>query len=359
MHSLANQTFAAELIQWQKKFGRHHLPWQKDRDPYKIWLAEVMLQQTQAAAVAPYFSRFLRRLPTLKKLADAREETIMQLWSGLGYYARARNLHRASKIIMREFGGEMPKRFIDLIKLPGVGRSTAAAISVFADGEKQAILDGNAKRVFARFFAVDSPLGNAATLNQLWRIAEVNLPTRGIRPYTQGLMDLGAMICIRANPLCGICPLTNQCKAKIQGRQNELPIKNRAKAKPIRRAIMPLILIGEAKRILLIKRPSRGIWGGLRSLPEFDSAKELKAKCESQFGIKLAPMKIELPKITHHFTHFSLVIESPVFYSAHSSAKINARNSARLFSPNQIKSAALPAPIKKMLAEIAKRKIIC
>ena len=200
--------FAAELIRWQKKHGRHNLPWQNTRAPYNIWIAETMLQQTQTTTVAPYYEKFLRRFPNIGVLARAREESVLALWRGLGYYARARHLHRAAKIIEREYGGIFPQKFADIVKLPGVGRSTAAAIAVFAFGRRLAILDGNVKRVLARYYAVSTAIDEASTITRLWQLSETAVPARAdIRAYTQGLMDLGASLCTRRRPHCVQCPL--------------------------------------------------------------------------------------------------------------------------------------------------------
>ena len=263
--------FAAELIRWQKKHGRHNLPWQNTRAPYNIWIAETMLQQTQTTTVAPYYEKFLRRFPNIGVLARAREESVLALWRGLGYYARARHLHRAAKIIEREYGGIFPQKFADIVKLPGVGRSTAAAIAVFAFGRRLAILDGNVKRVLARYYAVSTAIDEASTITRLWQLSETAVPARAdIRAYTQGLMDLGASLCTRRRPHCVQCPLASACAAYKGGFAESLPVRQR-REKPTRRRAMALVLAKDGGKILLQKRPATGIWGGLWSLPEFSS----------------------------------------------------------------------------------------
>src|SRR5258706_1339687 len=246
-------SFAARLVAWQRRHGRHDLPWQGTRDPYRIWLSEVMLQQTQVSAVIPYYTRFLDRFSNVKKLAEASQDEVLRLWSGLGYYARGRNLHQAAKQIV----SGLPKTAEEIEKLPGVGRSTAAAIAVFAFGARAAILDGNAKRVLARVFGVEDPD---------WDLAERELPKKDVASYTQALMDLGATLCTRSKPDCARCPVTRLCRARKEDRVHELPKPRLRKILPLRHATW-LVLRREGS-VLLERRPSPGIWGGLWCFPE-------------------------------------------------------------------------------------------
>ena len=312
--------FAARLIRWQRRHGRHDLPWQGTRDPYRIWLSEVMLQQTQVSAVVPYYRRFLRRFPDVSALAAAGEEEVLQLWSGLGYYARGRNLHRAARL-MAAHG--FPQTAEKIAELPGVGRSTAAAIAVFAYGERAAILDGNAKRVLARAFAVSDA-------KKLWPLAERLLPKRSIEIYTQALMDLGATVCTRVNPHCAACPVSDGCKARKQKRIAELPAPRRRRELPQREVTW--LVLRNAGAVLVERRPAPGIWGGLWCPPELNGKRPVGAKA-------LAP-------IEHGFTHFRLRIR-PLLCDVETRA---ARG--RWLKLEDASAAALPAPVKALLARL-------
>ena len=271
--------FASALVAWQRRHGRKGLPWQGTRDPYRIWLSEVMLQQTQVAAVIPYYERFLRKFPTVDTLARADQDDVLRLWSGLGYYARGRNLHAAAREIARQ--GEFPDTQKEISELPGVGRSTAAAIAVFAFGRRAAILDGNAKRVLARFFGVENPT---------WELAERCLPTKNVATYTQALMDLGAMVCTRSRPACADCPVKPRCVARRAGRTAELPAPRPRKPVPVKRTTW--LVLRRNNEVLLERRPAPGIWGGLWCFPECD-AEEVTNDARA------------LEPIEHGFTHFA------------------------------------------------------
>jgi A/G-specific adenine glycosylase len=305
-------SFAEKLKRWQRRHGRHGLPWQGTRDPYRIWLSEVMLQQTQVSAVVPYYERFLQKYPTVERLAAATQDDVLQLWSGLGYYARGRNLHKAARqICWHGFPGSAEK----IAELPGVGRSTAAAIAVFAYGERAAILDGNGKRVLARCFGEE---------NDLWALAERLLPKRGIETYTQALMDLGATVCTR-NPRCGGCPVRESCVARSTGRIAELPARRPKKALPVK--TINWFIYRDGTKVLLERRPSRGIWGGLLCFPEIGNAKGRK-----------------LPVIEHGFTHFRLRIQ-PLLCETRSA-------SGQWLELRDAAVAAVPTPVKKLLQEL-------
>ena len=260
--------FANRIVRWQERHGRHDLPWQATRDAYRIWLSEVMLQQTQVATVIPYFERFVKRFPTVGALASAHADEVLALWSGLGYYARARNLHRAAREVVERHGGVFPSGFEALVQLPGVGRSTAAAIAAFAGGERRAILDGNVRRVIARHAGIAGDPASSQVLERLWAEAEARLPRDGIERYTQGMMDLGASVCFTRRPACELCPVAADCVARIEERVDELPGRRRRAARGLRRIAM-LVVVSRGE-VLLEKRPASGIWGGLWSLPEAD-----------------------------------------------------------------------------------------
>jgi len=310
--------FASTLVAWQRRHGRHDLPWQGTRDPYRIWLSEVMLQQTQVAAVIPYYERFLKKFPTVDDLARAEEEEVLQLWSGLGYYARGRNLHAAARQIARK---GFPKEAKDIEALPGVGRSTAAAIAVFAFGERAAILDGNAKRVLARCFAVEEE-------KELWKVSQRLVPHRDVRAYTQALMDLGATLCTR-RPDCARCPVSRRCIARREGRVAELPTPRAKKTLPLRHTTW-LILKNE-NQVLLERRPSPGIWGGLWCFPE---------------ALQRAPRGRRLAPIEHGFTHFRLRIQ-PLLRDV--VAKKAAGPARRWMRIADLASAAVPTPVRRLI----------
>ncbi|MDO4776932.1 MAG: A/G-specific adenine glycosylase [Cardiobacteriaceae bacterium] len=295
-------SFAQRLIAWQRRHGRHHLPWQCD-DPYRIWLSEIMLQQTQVATVIPYYQRFLDTFPNVMALADAPADDIMALWSGLGYYSRARNLHHAAKQVRDQYGGRFPQSRAELEKLKGVGRSTAAAIAVFAYGAREAILDGNVKRILLRHAGLDADPAAPATLRQLWRIAEARLPESAddLRAYTQGLMDLGASHCARGKPQCHLCPLAVDCHAYRHDLTAVLPRKKSRASKPEKDGYFLLVRNARGDA-WLTRRAERGIWGGLYCLPWFESLQALHDFAR-QHGLPCPPVHTSL---THHFTHYTL-----------------------------------------------------
>lgn len=291
-------TFAQRIIDWQQQHGRHHLPWQS-QDPYHIWLSEIMLQQTQVATVIPYYHNFLAHFPNVRELADASQDAVLAQWAGLGYYARARNLHRAAQQIRDQYHGQFPQTRQALETLSGIGRSTAAAIAAFAYGAKEAILDGNVKRILARHQALDTAIDSSAGLKTLWSIAENQLPTHNIAAYTQGLMDLGSLICTRSKPKCQACPIASDCAAYQRNQTSEYPKKTTKKAKPEKHG--HFLLASTAKQhILLEKRPEQSIWGGLWSLPWFDSLESLHNAYPN--------LNLDTPPLYHRhiFTHYIL-----------------------------------------------------
>jgi A/G-specific adenine glycosylase len=341
----ARQPIAVRLNAWHARFGRHDLPWQRDRSAYRVWVSEVMLQQTQVATVIPYFERFMVRFPEVRSLADAGADEVLHLWTGLGYYARARNLHRAAQVIRDEHGGQFPLEFDAVMALPGVGRSTAGAILALSTGARHPILDGNVKRVLARHHGVDGPIDENATLTRLWQIAEAETPTTDVSVYSQAIMDLGATLCTRAKPRCAECPLSADCRARLESRQDELPAtKRRRTPRKQRRAVM--LVARHASSVLLVQRPPTGIWGGLWCLPEFadrDSATQFAARQLPHAQLANAP----LPDIEHSFTHFDLVI-TPI--EAHCLDPRAVREAGELWydlaRPARV---GLPAPIKTLL----------
>lgn len=339
-------SFAQRLIDWQIERGRHDLPWQATRDPYRIWLSEIMLQQTQVSAAIPYFERFLKRFPDLPSLAQASADHVLEAWSGLGYYARARHLHRCAQQVMAAHGGMFPEKPEDLVKLAGIGRSTAAAIAVFSSGVRAAILDGNVKRVFCRHAAIAGYPGSVSVERQLWLLAESRLPERQIEAYTQGLMDLGATLCKRRRPDCHACPVASDCLARKSGQQEVLPTPRTRPPLPERRCTFVLILHDNA--VLLQRRPPSGIWGGLLVPPEGTVTAVL-----ANLGLHGQDWR-ELATVTNDFSHFRLYIE-PVICRLAGPTPALCDDSWHWQSLDQIATAALPTPIRKLLAELTAR----
>ena len=301
-----SDSFAKKLIAWQKTHGRHDLPWQASRDPYAIWVSEIMLQQTQVATVIPYYNRFMARFPDIATLAKASEEEVLTYWAGLGYYARGRNLHKAAQIIQQHHAGRFPDSFDEVAALPGIGPSTAAAICVFAFGQHHAILDGNVKRVLARAYAIDGYPGIKSVENALWQLARKVLPKKDLETYTQALMDLGATICTRSKPRCTSCPVKASCVALGKERINELPSPRPRKILPEKHALF--LVIRHGHDLLLEKRPAPGIWGGLWSLPEASMDMDPAQTCWRLSGQIPKNMR-KLPSLTHTFSHFKLHIQ--------------------------------------------------
>lgn len=353
---LADPTFSAAVIDWQRTHGRHTLPWQNTRDAYRVWLSEIMLQQTQVAAVLGYYARFLERFPSVQDLADAPIDEVMGYWSGLGYYTRARNLHACAIRVVRDYGGVFPADPALLAGLPGIGRSTAAAITAFSNGTRAAILDGNVKRVFARVFGVEGYPGEKRIEDGLWRRADALLPLEGIEPYTQGLMDLGATLCTRSRPDCGRCPLQARCVAHATGRTAELPVRKPKKASPEKRADMLVVL--HDGQVLLEQRPGSGIWGGLLSLPEVDGHVGIETPTDGGLALATAlPRFGEIDEVqallplVHVFTHYKLhIYPHQVTLAARGATPAG----HAWVSMAAIGEAALPAPVKKLLLDLAR-----
>ncbi|RTZ60183.1 MAG: A/G-specific adenine glycosylase [Gammaproteobacteria bacterium] len=341
--------FAPRLLAWYRQHGRHDLPWQNTRDPYAIWVSEIMLQQTQVATVIPYYQRFMGSFPDIVSLAAADEDEVLALWAGLGYYSRARNLHKAAQILLDKFGGRFPESWEQIVDLPGIGPSTAAAISAFAWNKRRPILDGNVKRVLARCFAVDGWPGTAAVQKQLWELADALTPATETSAYTQAIMDLGATLCRRNQPRCGECPFSNDCLAHQQDCVSRYPGKKPKKSIPLRHAVF-LIIRDRNDATLLIKRPPSGIWGGLWSLPEHRVSDESARWAENQLGLFIRP-ESPLSSFRHTFSHYHLDI-CPV-----PARLVDIKNGIR-DAPGMIwlkpgeTPPGIPAPVKKILEKL-------
>jgi A/G-specific adenine glycosylase len=345
--SFRPEDVAPALLPWFDAAGRHDLPWQVEPTPYRVWVSEVMLQQTQVATVRPYFERFLARFPDVAALAAAPQDEVMRLWSGLGYYARARNLHRAAQAVVDEHGGEMPETLDALMALPGIGRSTAGAILALSRGARQPILDGNVKRVLARVFEVEEPPDSSAGLKRFWALAEAATPATRVAAYTQAIMDLGATVCTRANPECGRCPLARGCAARAAGRTREIPAARRRAPRRLEAAHVVLVTAGG--RVLLERRPPRGIWGGLHAPPQFADAAAAHAFIAARFPE--APEPRRLPTLRHAFTHFDLDLE-PWVVELPRQGGVAEAGEARWHELAAIEAVGMPAPVARLLEEL-------
>ena len=333
------------IIQWQRGHGRHDLPWQNTRDPYRIWVSEIMLQQTQVSAVIPYYQRFIARFRDVQALAAAEEDEVLTHWSGLGYYARGRNLHRAARLVVERHQGTFPSDFDAVRALPGVGRSTAAAICILAFGQRRAILDGNVRRVLARHAGIRGYPGDKRVQDTFWQQAEALLPNGGIEAYTQGLMDLGAGPCSRRSPECVACPVSESCIALRAGVTAELPSPRATRTLPQRETAM-LILMSRGE-VLLEKRPGSGIWGGLWSFPEASEGRIEEAA--QRYGAHPDQLRT-LAVVDHSFTHFKLRIQ-PVLAQVARPPRVQEPGLLWLTVDDAL-GAAIPAPVKRILREL-------
>ena len=334
------------LLQWWHKNGRKDLPWQESPSIYKTWVSEIMLQQTQVVTVIPYFKKFIKAFPTVTSLADATEDQVMSHWSGLGFYSRARNLHKSSKIIVDLYKGEIPKKLEELIALPGIGRSTAGAILSLSYIEPQPILDGNVKRVLTRFFNISGDLKLSKTNNKLWSLAIGCLPETDYSFYTQAIMDLGATICTSKKPQCVICPVKKNCIAFEKNLVSLLPTKTIKKKKP-KQTVFFLILKDQDNNILLEKRDDKGIWGGLWSFPELDTNKNIEKWCNK---VSQDIKNIEYGTIIHHgFSHFDLEI-TPVVIDIKDTMSLEEHHGR--FTKKQISKLGVPKPVKSLINQL-------
>jgi len=298
--------FTRQLLRWYRESGRKDLPWQQDTSPYRVWISEIMLQQTQVVTVTPYYLRFMESFPDIETLANASSDDVLHHWSGLGYYARARNLHRAAQLIRDEHGGVFPDSFEQTIELPGIGRSTAGAILALACNKRFPILDGNAKRVLARYYAVDGWPGKTSVARTLWALADELTPKDDVAAYTQAIMDLGATVCTRSKPRCDSCPLAEGCTACSVDAVDDYPGRKEAKEKPLKATNMLLAHIDGV--VYLERRPANGIWGGLWSLPEFDTEKDIDGWCQRELNAQAAQTD-HWSTMRHSFTHYDLDIQ--------------------------------------------------
>ncbi|HYQ72092.1 MAG TPA: A/G-specific adenine glycosylase [Gammaproteobacteria bacterium] len=345
--------FSGRVLAWHARSGRKDLPWQREPTPYRVWVSEIMLQQTQVATVIPFYHRFMTRFPDVRMLAAASPDQVLHHWSGLGYYARARNLHAAAQQIVTRYDGNFPQTFEAVVELPGVGRSTAGAILALACGQRHPILDGNVKRVLARYHAIAGWPGQAAVLEVLWSLAEACTPATRVEVYTQAIMDLGATVCTRGRPDCTDCPLAADCRARISGRQSDYPAPRPKKALPVRQVTMLLLCRGKGHdEVLLEKRPPSGVWGGLWSFPELADTPDAEAAWQQASGIRFR--RIEAwPVVQHTFTHFRLEI-TPLLAAVRSEAGHVMEGPDRVwYNTSGSTERGLAAPVKKLLQKVS------
>jgi len=337
--------FSARLLTWFDANGRTDLPWQQDVTAYRVWVSEIMLQQTQVKTVIPYYERFMQAFPVVSELANAGIDDVLDHWSGLGYYARARNLHRAAQIIRDEHGSDFPDAFDDVLALPGIGRSTAGAILAIVFGQRYAILDGNVKRVLARHAAVRGWPGKSDVASALWKLADEYMPGSRVNSYTQAIMDLGATVCKRARPVCVECPVSSDCVAHADGTVDMFPESKPKKSKPLRETTMLLALAGNA--VYMERRPASGIWGGLWSFPEIDP-RNVAAWCERMAG-DAAVDAVQWDVLRHSFSHFDLDIRPVVLHCKQIRASVADSDDATWYQLDQKPPGGIAAPVQKLI----------
>jgi A/G-specific adenine glycosylase len=349
---LSSNQFQKQVLTWFDQHGRKDLPWQEDINPYRVWVSEIMLQQTQVKTVIPYYRRFMQQFPTVEDLAAASEDQVLHLWTGLGYYARARNLRRGAEILWRDYEGQFPDSVEALMVLPGIGRSTAGAICSIAFGKPAAILDGNVKRVLARYGAIPGWPGKSTVLSSLWELAESLNPPQRTGDYSQAMMDLGATICLRSRPSCEICPLSHNCLANKLQQQEAFPGRKPPRQLPTKSTTM-LIIANSSGEIFMARRPSEGLWGGLWSFPEVADLKAAEDFCLDQFGHK--PANTQTWKtLRHSFSHYHLEIEPVHVKLPHTPAVIMEGDAHLWYNLSRPESVGMAAPVSKLLNLIGK-----
>jgi len=348
-------TLAAQLLAWFDRAGRKDLPWQINPSPYRVWVSEIMLQQTQVATVIPYYLRFMERFPDVQGLASAALDDVLHLWTGLGYYARARNLHRAARLVCNQHHGVFPHDLGRLLQLPGIGRSTAGAVLALAHNARHAILDGNVRRVLARLHAIEGWPGTAAVEKKLWALAESHLPATRLRDYTQAFMDLGATVCTRSHPACTRCPLSPHCIAYTQQRTSDYPTPKPRATLPVRNITL-VLLRNSTGAVLLLQRPPAGIWGGLWSLPECShrTVRTVQRWCQQAFGLEARHIE-RWPVLRHTFSHFHLDILPVLAHVTQQHTAIMEQASGIWYNINQADARGLAAPVKRLLLELAQQ----
>lgn len=350
---MPNKSFSEKILEWFDVHGRKGLPWQQDINPYRVWVSEIMLQQTQVKTVIPYFERFMQSFPNVKNLADAEQDEVLKHWSGLGYYARARNMHVAAKMIRDDFNGEFPKNIESIQTLKGIGRSTGAAILSIANNQPEPILDGNVKRVLSRVFAVEGWSGKSHVLKKLWLLAEETTPNKRNADYTQAIMDLGATLCTRNKPHCEDCPLSSDCIANADNTQTDFPAKKPKKVIPEKQTIL-LIIKNQDQHVMMLKRPPLGIWGGLWCFPQFDTEKDASEWLQN-YGNDSISSSSKMPLLSHTFSHFKLHIQ-PLIISLKSpiNSSVMENHETLWYNIRTEFDGGLAAPVTTLLNELRK-----
>lgn len=349
---MKSQNFTEALLSWYRLHGRHDLPWQKDPTPYRVWVSEIMLQQTQVSTVIDYYQRFMSQFLSVKSLSEAELDQVLGLWSGLGYYARARNLHRCAQIIFTQYHGEFPNNVDQLSELPGIGRSTAGAILSFSMGVRAPILDGNVKRVLTRYHAIEGSPSESAVNKRLWDLAECYTPNKNFSEYNQAMMDLGATICTRRNPTCQQCPVMSDCRAFNESRAHEFPYSKKSKRLRPKKTTHLLMIKTSSDEFLFVKRPPMGIWGGLWSFPECPMGEDIKTWCVQHLHLDISNIE-HWPAFNHTFTHFDLTIQ-PVLLT------ISAQNNYRMmessdkiwYKVSEPLPGGIAAPVSQLLTKL-------
>jgi A/G-specific adenine glycosylase len=340
--------FSNDVLSWFDQYGRKHLPWQQNRTAYRVWVSEIMLQQTQVATVIPYYERFMARFPSVEALAKASQDEVLQHWAGLGYYARGRNLHQCAQVVVEDYSGVFPNTVAELVDLPGIGRSTAGAIISLSSGARAVILDGNVKRVLARFHGVEGWAGISAVADILWQHAETHTPVKRCDDFNQAMMDLGATLCTRSKPKCVQCPLQTNCFANSQERQADFPYKKPKKTLPVK-TIQWLVLCSQ-EQIYLEQRPQQGIWGGLWSFPEIPADECGMDHCAACYGEVTTYDKQEW--FRHTFSHYHLDIQPAFVQLSKPQLQIRGDNQYAWFSFAELQHIGMPAPVKKLLVKL-------
>jgi A/G-specific adenine glycosylase len=343
--------FSTRVIKWQKKSGRKNLPWQIDRSPYRVWISEIMLQQTQVSSAIPYFNKFMDRFPSIESLAASNQDEVLSYWSGLGYYARARNIHKAAKIVKKEYSSILPSSTAELEMLPGIGKSTAGAIIALSLNKRAPILDGNVKRILSRYYRIQGDLKSHSSIKSLWDLSEELLPKGNYDIFTQGIMDLGATVCKRSQPSCSLCPVNNKCLAYKHNETSLFPNKSLTKPKP-KKKFFWLVAISKGNQFYLEKRHNKGIWGGLFSFMEFSTKRELETACKNKFQIRFLKKK-PTKKIQHRFSHFNLEANIMAIEVNHIS-NINSNIEHTWIRQEELQSIGVPAPVRKLIIEMSK-----
>ena len=344
------ESLAGRVLDWFDVHGRKQLPWQQNPTPYRVWVSEVMLQQTQAATVIPYYQRFMAQFPDLRTLADADLDEVLRFWAGLGYYARARHLHQTAQLLRDRHNGAMPLDSAILQQLPGIGRSTAGAILALACGQRQPILDGNVKRLLARWAAVEGWPGQTRVLAALWQLAEQHTPTERVAEYTQAMMDLGALVCTPRRPQCAACPLAGDCMAHAQGRERALPAPKPRRQLPVR--TVRLLLLQASEEVLLERRPPVGIWGGLWSFPECPLEVDVTAWCREQLGLTVY-VEPAWPTFRHTFSHFHLDITPTPARVVEHNRRVMEPDRFVWYNSRRFDNRGMAAPVQRLWAALA------